>query len=296
MNCKICGSELEDEALFCSNCGAKVEKSEEVKEEETVSVVAADEPENAATVQEEAYVKPEPTVYEAPEFNQAANESTEVSVESEVRAEKSGKELKAEQKAAEKEEKKATRAIEKRRYQIKRNSAFTTVFSVILSILLTGVLFMATAIFTLANTEFDEFYKTVVLENLEKYIDFWILTSYWYAIATYTVFALLVLLIFFVLKRRKYAILNYVGIPAIINGVIFVIIGYFSDWINSVFSTSGVIEELLDTVENIAGQIVTFNGLVLIAAGVVAVLVYLLVSVIHKAVYRRKCRKAENVA
>ena len=76
MYCSICGNKLADNALFCPNCGTKVEKEESVEEVKSETVVetsapAAEPAAEAAPVQESApavepEVKAEPVAEEAP--------------------------------------------------------------------------------------------------------------------------------------------------------------------------------------------------------------------------------------
>ena len=76
MYCSICGNKLADNALFCPNCGTKVEKEESVEEVKSETVVetpapAAEPAADAAPVQESApavepEVKAEPVAEEAP--------------------------------------------------------------------------------------------------------------------------------------------------------------------------------------------------------------------------------------
>lgn len=194
-----------------------------------------------------------------------------------------------------KEQLRAEKAAAKIKYVIAGNPISVTVFNILLAIVFTGVLFVAAGIFMLAHPNFDEFYTKVIFADLLANIDFWVLTSSWYAMAVYSVLALFVLLMFFVLKRRKYAILNYVGIPAIINGLLFLAIGSFSYWFSDAFSFKGIMAELFDIVGGAANEQIMWSAVFILGFGVAAVLLYAVISAVHKAVYRRRCRKAENV-
>lgn len=329
MNCKVCGNVIDEQTVFCTNCGAKAEAP---VSEETVTTKAADlhttadlseveaalhevarqtedmpvemvrseeeklgdmmekadrmvdefttgQPEEVPGEEEEEAVAE--TEEPVPAYDNDVVEEVAVTVVGESRGEKRIR-IKAEREEA------------KLRFVIAKNPAAVTVFNVILAIMFTGALFVAASIFMLAHSSFDKFYSEVVFANIKDNIDFWVLTCSWYAIAMYTILALLAVLMFFVLKRRRYAVLNYVGIPAIVNGVVFLLIGYFSSQISDIFSFTGIIEELFEVIESTAGEMIMWNAVVILGFGVVAVFVYVITSAIHKAVYRRKCRKAEN--
>ncbi len=323
MNCKVCGNVLEEQAAFCTSCGAKVEEVATATEVEIVADVMADEQvktedeklddvmneadkmvelEAAPFASEQAIVKDEAVIWETQSSTEEAVEETPIYASESKTVDESPVAVpivpvtmsKVESKQEKKARKRAEKLIEKSKYKISQNSVIVTVFSVLLAIMLTGVLFSAAGIFMLAHRAFDDFYKNVVFADLVANIDFWVLTSSWYAIAVYTILVLLVLLILFVLRRRKYAILNYVGIPAIINGLIFLVIGYFSDWLSSMLSLRGVMEALFEAINGQAKDIVVWYALVLLVVGAAAVLLYAIISAIHKAVYRRKCRKAAS--
>ncbi len=324
MNCKVCGNVIEEQATFCTSCGAKVEEAVDtaaVTEDKLIADVVADanvktedeklddmmneadkmvELEEEPFVSEQAVVREEAVIREKQSFVEKSVEDTHVYTSDSRQVDETPVEVpvvpvtmsKMESRQEKKARKKAEKLLEKSKYKISRNSVMVTIFSVLLAIMFTGVLFSATSIFMLAHEAFDEFYKKVVFTDLIANIDFWVLTSSWYAIAVYTILILLVLLILFVLRRRKYAILNYVGIPAIINGLVFLLIGYFSNWFSSLFSLRDTMKELFDTIHGPAQDIIVWYALVLLVVGVAAVLLYAIISAIHKAVYRRKCRKA----
>lgn len=360
MNCKVCGYEVDDQALFCANCGAKIEKeavqeaqaeavsetvagvvgealeqdvmlNEAVKtadeklddmmqaadaaieeaiteKAEAVEAIVEEMSANATDVKEaieEQVVEPVKEAIEeqmvgpvkevVEQVAEPVKEAIQEQVEEPVRyeAEAVAAAVAAVAAAAPEANAVATEksASEKPLYIVK-NSAAVTTFAVILSILLTGVLFVATCIFTLANEKFNDFYSDVIFADLVANIDFWVVTSSWYAIAVYTILVLLILLIFFVLKRRKYAILNYVGIPAIINGLLFLGIGYFAETIQDAFSIEGIFGELLAEIDGSIAELVMFYGLVLLIAGAAAVLIYAIIAIIHRLVCRRRRKKS----
>lgn len=341
MFCKVCGKELSEGALFCGNCGAKVEAVKEAVEEavnvveekvevavdETVAVMeekveetvasfadAAEEKvqdiaEDVAVAAEEivapvkeaveavmpaaepvAPVIPvaEPTPVVAP--IPVVSEIDKAAAKAEAKAAKeSVKAAKAEIKAA-----KAEAKAERKRYMVKRNTVISSIMCVFLSLVTTAVMFMTAAVAILCTKEFDDFYYDFILANRAEHDVFWILTSIWYLYALATILLLLVLLIFSMIKKRKYAIFNYVGIPMIINGAIFTFVALLNKWIVKTFDLPELLEELFDVIGDEAKNTVLFAGIILLAAGALLVLIYVLISVIHKAAYRKKCVKAES--
>ncbi len=312
MECKVCGSVIEAQAVFCTNCGAKVEEigKDVVQTEETLHVTAdlSEVEEALQEVTEKTEDMPDDMIKSEDEKLGDMMEKADmmvdgsVAVQTEKTSGMSGEpyeepvggvpagESKAERKARVRLEK----AEARQKYVIAKNPVTVTVFNVILAILFAGALFAAASIFMLAHSYFDEFYSDVVFADIVANIDFWVLTCSWYAIAMYVILALLALLMFFVLKKRKYAILNYVGIPAIVNGMVFLLIGYFGSKISDIFSFTGIMEELFDVIAGTANEMIIWNAVIMLGFGVVAIFVYVVTSAIHKAVYRRKCRKAEK--
>lgn len=327
MNCKVCGNELEEQAVFCTSCGAKVEETgkasvqtdtafhvtaglseveealrevEEKTDDMPVEMIkSADE--KLGDMMDKADIMVSGLVEEQTE-EANDNKAEEVTEENAAAGDYEGitpataavEAVISESRSEKKTRIKLEKAEAKHKYIIAKNPVAVTVFNVILAIAFTGILFMAVSTFMLAHSSFDEFYRDVVFADIVANIDFWVLTCSWYAIALYVILALLALLMFFVLKKRKYAILNYVGISAIVNGAVFLLIGYFGSKISDIFSFTGIMEEIFDVVAGAAGEMIIRNAVILLGFGVVAVFVYTVTSVIHKAAYRRKCRKAEK--
>ena len=306
MECKVCGSVIEEQAVFCTNCGAKVEEAggDVVQPEAEIHVTAdlSEVEEALREVEEQTEDMPAEMIRSEDEKLGDIMEKADVMVSGLVEEQIEEVNNKVEEVAAvvseSRSEKRARIRLEKaeakQKYVIARNPVAVTVFNVIIAILFTGALFAAASIFMLAHSSFDEFYRDVVFADIVANIDFWVLTCSWYAIAMYVILALLALLMFLALKKRKYAILNYVGIPALANGAVFLLIGCFGSKISDIFSFTGIMEELFDVIAGAAGDMIMWNAVILLGFGVVAVFVYAVISAIHKAVYRRKCCKAEK--
>ena len=188
---------------------------------------------------------------------------------------------------------KAEAKAERKRLMVKRNTVMSSIACVFLSLVLTAVMLATAAVAVLCTKEFDDFYYGFISSNRAEFDVFWILTSIWYLYALAAVLVLLVLLILALIKRRKYAIFNYIGIPMIINGVILALVALLNKWIVKTFELPELFEELFAVIGDEAKNTVLFAGVILLAAGAFFVLLYVLISVIHKAVYRKKCLKAE---
>jgi len=315
MFCKVCGKELSDSAIFCGNCGAKIERefvaenatevAETVTEavtEEVAEVVEAVEgvAEEATAVVEEEIVAP---VEEAVEAVTVAEPVVEVPTAEEIAAVKEEAKVAKEEFKAAKEDIKAAKAeikeakaeakAERKRLMVKRNTVLSSITCVLGSLVVTAVMFATAAVAVLCTKEFDDFYYGFIINNRVDFDAFWILTSIWYLYALITVLVLLVLLVLSLIKRRKYAIFNYIGIPMIINGVIFAFMALLNKWIVKTFDLPVLLEELFEVIGDEARNTVLFAGVILLAAGILFVLLYVLTATIHKAVYRKKCMKAD---
>lgn len=283
MNCKACGNVIEEGAHFCANCGVGISDADN-----DVNVAAKVDDTKSADTVDEAFCDVTEQTEDMPAMTVRSEE--EKPDDMMEKADSMVEEFGAEKEAEEKKD--SMPAV----VQIKKNHAAVTVFNTILAVFFTGTLFMAAGIFMLSHNNFDEFYKNEVFGDIYANIDFWVLTCSWYAIAMYVIVVLLAVIMFLMLKRRKYAILNYVGIPAIVDGVIFLLIGCFGSFISNLLQSAGIIKELfkvIGTVDDIRKQII-LSALIIMGAGIVMVLMYLLISVIHKAVHRRRCRKEEG--
>lgn len=318
MFCKKCGKELLEGALFCGNCGAKAEPVQvetAEMEEKTISIDGMlnvnKEQDDAITIElsqdDDVTVRQEGDAGSTIELSQGNEPAVMLKPETDtplpgylpdepapVAEEMDKKAVKQEEKAVRARIKaaKAAQKNERRRYMVKRNPVISSIACVFLSIITTVVMFMTAGIFVLLTEEFDDFYYDFVLINSSKYDAFVTMTSVWYLYAAATVLVLLILLTFSLIKRRKYAILNYTGIPMAVNGVLFALIALLNKWIANTFALPELFEELLYAVGE-AKNTVLFAGVIMLAAGVLFVLIYVLISVIHKAIYRKKCVKAE---
>ena len=335
MFCKVCGKELADNAIFCGNCGTKVEREDVAEKVEAVAETVTEEVTEAVEVAEEVVDKAEAkieeevaTVFEAAEdkaqtaFEEMASaveekvapvvekveevmsatpvtpvaEPTPVVAPLPVAPEVNKAEVKAEAKAAKAEAKaaKAEAKAARKRLMVKRNTVFSSIACVFLSLVVTAVMFATAAVAVLCTKEFDDFYYSFISANRAEFDVFWILTSVWYLYALAAVLVLLILLILSMIKRRKYAIFNYIGIPMIVNGSIFVLVALLNKWIVDTFDFPELLNELMTVIGDEAKNTVLFAGIILLAAGVFFVLLYILISVIHKAAYRKKCVKAQS--
>ncbi|MBQ9765444.1 MAG: hypothetical protein IJW18_04540 [Lachnospiraceae bacterium] len=185
-----------------------------------------------------------------------------------------------------------------KKYKIKKNPIGITILEIFLAIALTGIVFAVVSVFSLAQPEFDGIYVALYPHMFQKgyefAFDFVVLSSFWYSIALYTIFGLLVALMFFVLRRRRYAIFNYVGIPMMINGAIFLVIAFFLDKIVALMKEGSVFVKILEQMGDAQLGIFRMNGIIVLGAGVFFVFVYVVTSLIHKSSYRNKCIKQEE--
>jgi len=172
-----------------------------------------------------------------------------------------------------------------------RNSVMLTVVNFIFSIMFMVAFFVAACIFMLAQNDFDEFYARVIFADIVRNIDFWILTSSWYSIAMYIILVLLILLILCTLKKKKYVILNYVGIPMIINGIIFFAIGFFPSSIGGLFEEGSTMNKLFEVLAAPDVFAVKIGSGLIIASGIILILLCIFMSSVHKKLYARRCDK-----